>query len=269
MRFSGILITRPRAEALELAGMLAGMPARPESPPPPSQARKSIILPAFEFKARGLPADEVRQLEQAAAKGPVLLIFTSPRSVDFGLGQIPPFVLKVSSLAAIGPATAEILRQAGAPPGLVSRHGYTSEDLLREIRRKSGLPASTDVARGTRAFIFAAPGGRETLREGLATLGFEPRMLMVYEREPAKLEPAAIEAIEQTESLLVVWSSANAMKELQRRLPVDCWNRVLRAEWLVISDRLAALAQSFNPARVHLAAGPSNAAIAHAIQALD
>lgn len=269
MRFSAILITRPRAEALELASMLAELPAKSQSPLPPSHVRKSIILPAFEFKARGLPADEVRQLEQAAKKGPVLLIFTSPRSVDFGLGQIPPIVLEVASLAAIGPATAEILEQTGAPPGLVSRHGYTSEDLLREIQRKRELPASIDVARGTRAFIFAAPGGRETLREGLATLGFEPRMLMVYEREPAKLEPAAIEAIEQTESLLVVWTSANAMKELQRRLPVDCWNRVRQAEWLVISDRLAAVAQSFNPARVHLAAGPSNAAIVRAIEALD
>jgi hypothetical protein len=44
---------------------------------------------------------------------------------------------------------------------------------------------------------------------------------------------------------------------------------VLRAEWLVISDRLANRAQTFHPVRVHQARGPSNAAILQAIQALD
>ncbi|MGH8034512.1 MAG: hypothetical protein ACREO9_04750, partial [Lysobacterales bacterium] len=96
-----------------------------------------------------------------------------------------------------------------------------------------------------------------------------PRMLIVYERLPAALEPELISAVERTESLLVVWSSQNAMNDLSRRLPLPCWNRLLRAHWLVISERLASLANAFGPAQVHQAQGPSNTAILQAIQALD
>jgi uroporphyrinogen-III synthase len=258
VKFSGIVITRPRAEAEELAGMLATIGAKP------------IILPAFEFKARPLPAREIRELEQAAAtQGRILLIFTSPRAVDFGLGQIPTVVIQNAVIGAIGPATAEVLKQAGAAPRIMSHKGYTSEDLLREVVAGSEFRAASGAGEPAPAFILAAPGGREALRDGLNALGFSTRMLMVYEREPAALEPEAIKAIEAVESLLVVWSSDNAMLDLQRRLPPSCRDHMLRAEWLVISERLASRARTFHPARVHQARGPSNAAILQAIQALD
>lgn len=229
----------------------------------------TIILPAFEFRARGLSAPDVRELQEVASgEGPLLLIFTSPRAVDFGLGQVPPVVLRKAVTAAIGPATAEVLKQAGATPRIVSRQGYTSEDLLREIAAAPEFRAKDGAGSPASAFIFAAPGGREALRDGLAALGLSPRLLMVYEREPAALDPAAIAAIEAAERLLVVWSSENAMLDLQRRLPATCWDHVLRAEWLVISDRLASRAQSFHPARVHQARGPSNEAIVQAIRDL-
>ncbi|HLF32109.1 MAG TPA: uroporphyrinogen-III synthase [Xanthomonadales bacterium] len=257
MHYSHILITRPYAEAMELAALLA--PFRVEV----------IILPAFEFAARALPPEQVRQLQQSViAPQPPLLVFTSPRAVDFGLGQVPPGVLKNSRIAAVGASTAEVLLQSGISDVLSPRHGYSSEDLLETIRAEKQLHAPIAAGEAGQAFIFAAPGGRDALREGLEELGFLAQMLLVYERIPASLEPTAIAAIEQAESLLAVWTSANSMNALHQRLPAGCWASLRQAEWLVISDRLMGLAQSFKPAKLHLALGPANADILGAIQAL-
>ncbi len=253
MSFSHILITRPRQEALELAEMLA-----------PSEA-ELIIMPAYEFYASPLFSDQISQLQQAAAGfPPPLLIFTSPRAVEYGLGQIPKDVLHRPQLAAIGPTTANLLEQAGLSVTLQPRQAYSSEDLLESLAAQGS--AREGPAR--RAFIFTAPGGRTALQEGLQALGYEPHMLMVYGSKSAALAPGDIAAIEKAEALLAVWTSANTMNALSQRLPAQCWSHLCRSEWLVISERLRRVARAFSPRHIHLADGPTNSAIVTAIQAL-
>ena len=253
MRFSHILITRPRQESLELAELLAKSAAKP------------IIMPAYDFHASQLFPDQVSQMQQAAAGLlPALLIFTSPRSVEYGLDQIPDDVLQRSQLAAIGPSTASLLERAGLNAILRPRGGFTSEDLLELLSSRNSFAGGSKQA----AFIFAAPGGRMALSEGLQLLGYEPYMLMVYGSKPAALDPGAIAAVEHAQALLAVWTSANSMNALSQRLPAHCWSQLCRAEWLVISERLRRVACGFNPKQVHLADGPTNSDIVSAIEAL-
>jgi uroporphyrinogen-III synthase len=253
MLYSHILITRPQQEASELAEMLA-----------PSGA-ETIIMPAYDFYASALFSDQIGHL-QRAVEGPTapLLIFTSPRSVEHGLGQIPPDILPRMQIAAIGASTAALLEKAGAEVILRPDAGYSSEDLLATLAGQNG-----DRGDGARpAFIMAAPGGRTALNEGLQTLGFEPRMLMVYGRRARKIAPGEITAIEHAEALLGIWTSANTMSALSQRLPAACWSRLCRADWLVISERLRRLARAFSPAHIYLAGGPANSDIYEAIQRL-
>ena len=258
MNFSHILVTRPRQEALELADMLARMPA------------ELIILPAHTFLPVKLLPDQLGQLQAASAKPePMLLIFTSPRAVEFGLSQIPAGVVRAARVAAIGPSTSALLEQAGIAVGIQPRQGYTSEDLIRELALTS--PVNKPKGRVT-AFILAAPGGRTLVKESLQAIGYSVHTLIVYESKPAELDVTAVSAIEQAieraKRILSLWTSANAMTALSERLPAHCWNKLCAGEWLVISDRLAQLARSWNPAKIHTTRGPANEDIAAAVQAL-
>jgi uroporphyrinogen-III synthase len=253
MPFSHILITRPRQEALELAELLAPTHAEP------------IIMPAYDFHATPLFPDQLRQLQQAAT-GPEqpLLIFTSPRSIEHGLAQIPMEVMQHARIAAIGPATAGLLEQSGLEVSLRPEQGFSSENLLDTLDSRG----RSDAVSPRPAFIFAAPGGRTALDEGLQARGYETHMLMVYASRPAELEASAIATIEQASALLAVWTSANTMNSLSQRLPADCWSKLCRGEWLVISERLARVARGYSPRKIHLSGGPSNCDIVATIRAL-
>jgi len=253
MPFSHILITRPQQEARELADLLAASEA------------KVIILPAYDFYASKLFPDQIGQLEHAAAgQPPPLLVFTSPRAVEYGLDQIPPDVLLRARIAAIGPSTASLLEKAGKKVNLRPQQGYTSEDLLNSLAKEG----STRGGQAHPAFILAAPGGRTALNEGLQAQGYEPHMLMVYGRRSAELVSSAVAAIEHAEKLLAVWTSANTMNALSQRLPPPCWLRLCRADWLVISERLQRVARGFSPSHIHLADGPTNTDILESIRTL-
>lgn len=251
MAFSHILITRPRAEGLELAELLASHPAA------------VLTLPAYEFRACALFPDQLKLLADTRAAQP-LVVFTSPRAVEHGLAQLPADLLDGCRVAAIGPTTARQLREAGIAVALQAERGHTSEDLLAVVPAPD--PAAPDGAR--EAFILTAPGGRGALADGLRSRGYRPHLLLVYERKPADLDAAIVETLRDAERVLSVWTSAEAIHSLAQRLPGACWTRLCAGEWLVISERLARVARSFHPGEVHLAPGPANADLVSAVQAL-
>ena len=250
-KFSHVLITRPRAEAEELAGMLKPLDI------------ESIVLPAYDFLACDLFPDQVRVMENAARDQlSHLVVFTSPRAVQYGLRQVSPELLQHSRIAAMGPSTAELIEEAGLTVALHSEKAYATEGLLGALQ----LEGRVSAAEPRHAFILAAPGGRSRLKEGLAALGYASHMLMVYERRTSELPVEAVSAIGHANSLLSVWTSANTMNSLAQRLPANTWLRLCHGEWLVISDRLRRLARAFSPGRIHLSAGPSNSEILKAIR---
>lgn len=246
--FSSVLITRPRDKAERLAGLLSTM------------GIDSIVQPAQDFKARTLGASELEGLVEPA--GPVLLVFTSPRAVEYGLPQLPRALLSGATIAAIGPATSSALAAAGFPATVEPEDGYTSESLLQT------LAAQPHQAGGT-ALVVCAPGGRDALLEGLASQGWQASPLWVYERLGAEIRNQVLEAISAADRLLTVFTSAAAMESLSRRLPPATWFAICRGEWLVISERQVRLARAYGPTAVHLASGPGNAELATAIRSLN
>lgn len=226
---------------------------------------ESIIQPAFEF----VPTDPRQECPDVcadfeAAGSQDLVIFTSPRAVTHGLAQLPREVFLRVRVGAIGPATASALEAAGLRVGVAPADGFTSEALLDTLAADP-----TDAATPQRrAFILAAPGGRQALVEGLAAQGWQARMLMVYRSEPATLDRGALAQLQDATGVLAVWTSGNAMNALSQRLPPATWFRLCQGEWLVISERLQRLARAYGPSRIHLASGPGNGAILASIRSL-
>lgn len=256
-RFSQVLITRPQAEAERLAAMLTPL------------GIDSIVQPAQTFAGREMDAElhaELERLEQSC-----LLIFTSTRSVDFGLPQIPATVLRKARIAAVGPATAKSLAAAGRRVDVAPDEGYTSEALLEALENDPWVADSFRPASGESrplALIMCAPGGREKLLSSLTDSGWDARAVWVYDRLAAEISPEAVESICNAERLLSVWTSGQAMDALSQRLPPAAWYAVCRGDWLVMSRRLQRLARAFGPSAVHLSGGPGNADLAAAIRTL-
>ena len=189
------------------------------------------------------------------------MIFTSPRAVEFGLPQLPAQLLGAASVAAIGPSTARALAAAGRRVDIQPEDGYTSEALL-------GSPAVEAAGDGGHALVVGAPGGREVMADTLGQRGWNARPLWVYERRAADIRPETLQAIEEGQRLLTVFTSGNAMNSLSQRLPPSAWYAICRGDWLVISERLRRLARAFGPSRVHLSNGPQNADLAAAIRSI-
>jgi uroporphyrinogen-III synthase len=247
LNFSHVFISRPRQEAEELAGMLAPLGLR------------AVVQPAFDYCALDARAsDPAGYARLEAARPGDLVVFTSPRAVEYGLAQIPRTLLRQLRVAAIGPGSGAALAAAGIRVAVAAGTGYTSEALLATLAEEA--PGQ--------AFVVAAPGGRQALPEGLSASGWRVEMLMVYRAEPAALDGAALAVLSAAVGVLSVWTSGNAMKALSQRLPPATWFKLCQGEWLVISERLRRLARAYGPGRIHLAAGPGNRALLAAIRGL-
>jgi uroporphyrinogen-III synthase len=251
--FSHVFITRPEREAEELAAMLAPL------------GLQSVVQPAFDYVAlEARVQDPETYVELEAATATDLIVFTSPRAVTHGLAQLPREQLVQLRLAAIGPATASALTAAGLRVDVAARDGFTSEALLEALAAE----VSSSARHPGRAFVLAAPGGRQALLEGLLEQGWKANMLLVYQSEPAALDRAALASLDEAAGVLSIWTSGNAMNALSQRMPPASWFRLCQGEWLVISERLKRLARAYGPSRIHLSNGPGNGAILSAIRNL-
>jgi len=245
------LLTRPRPESEELAGLLAPF------------GLEAVILPAFDFERADIAAAQPDEFARLQDAGPGdLAVFTSTRAVQHGLAQLPAERLRRMRVFAIGPATARALVAAGFRPQAAADGGYTSEALLEHFAAGQG------AATAAHAFIVAAPGGRDALAEGLAARGWEVTRLWAYRAQPAPLDRASVERLAAAAAVLSVWTSGNTIQALSQRLPPAAWFRVCQGPWLVISERLERLARAYGPPRIVRAGGPDNASIVAAVRAL-
>jgi uroporphyrinogen-III synthase len=235
--YTHVLITRPEAESRQLAALLGRAPLTP------------VVIAPYRFESLDAGA-ELAQAWPAAQRR--LAVFTSTRAVQFGLRQLPDGFLQQAEIAAIGPATAAALERAGQPVSIVPEGRYTSETLLThpELARDPG-----------RALIFAAPGGRELLQQGLERLGWQVRVVFVYCRQPVAPGPEQVEALLGAEGIISVWTSENAMRALAEQLPAEAWQAVCRGQGIVTSERLGQCLRELGPARVRVSSGPDNESI--------
>jgi uroporphyrinogen-III synthase len=223
----GVLVTRPEQQAMPLCRLLE------------IQGASTLRLPAIEISAIG------HRREIAARLGALekfdVIIFTSANAVRFGASLLDQ--QRDLNLAAMGPATARALNQAGyrvslQPPALqLPQSGSSgSESLL--------LHSRLEHLAGHRVLIIKGSNGRPLLEQELARRGAEVVAADVYQRVPASPSPevlaallgrftaGAVQVITATSLEIAASLLALATPALRREFE--------RAHWLVPGERIAA-----------------------------
>lgn len=230
-----VLLSRPEPQLGELADWFSATQLIP------------VKMPAFEFTATGQTVAPDAAWHAAPCR---LLIFTSPRAVQFGLPALGEDVLRDSQAAAIGPATTRALADAGVQALQAPGPDYDSEALLATLEERMPEPGT--------AMILAAPGGRTALLEGLQARGWRARLLPVYRRELLEPDLAAVAALEGAGRVLSLWTSGTALDHIMDKLPAAAAEKIRAGRAIVVSGRLADLARKRGMKDVHVAPGASN-----------
>ncbi|HXH02971.1 MAG TPA: uroporphyrinogen-III synthase [Candidatus Competibacteraceae bacterium] len=188
----GVLVTRPAHQAEPLCRLIE------------ARGGRAIRCPVMAIE--GLPAEQV-----ASALKPLrhcqLAVFTSANAVRHALPWLPQPLPPALWLAAIGPATARALAEAGLTPTLSAPPPHNSEALL-------ALPGLQHVA-GWRVLIVRGTGGRELLAETLRSRGAEVAVAEVYRRRRPPLDAAALLAHWQRgEIQAVIATSSESLRNL-------------------------------------------------------
>lgn len=222
-----------------------------------SQGASTLRLPALDIR----PLKDRRALaEQLGALYTFdVIIFTSANAVRFGVSFLDQ--KRDLTLAAIGPATARALNQAGyrvainpgdaslgdtspadtspadASPGAASASGaFDTEALLSH-------PKLTHVS-GHRILIIKGSHGRQVLQQELTRRGATVASVNVYERVPSRPSEAALaEVLERFaagELHAITATSLESGESLLNMATPALRSEFERAHWLVPSGRVAA-----------------------------
>src|SRR6202522_895571 len=220
----GVLVTRPEQQAMPLCRLLE------------NQGATTLRLPAIEIKASRAIGEGRR--ETAARLGALedfdVIIFTSANAVRFGAVLLDQQC--DLTLAAIGPATARALNQAGYRVSVQAPLAFDSESLLLHPRLER--PAGRSV------LIIKGADGRAFLEQELAQRGARVMTADVYRRVPAAPSEAVLAALLDrfTEGAVQVVTSTSV--DIARSL-LGMAGPALRGEfervhWLVPGARIAA-----------------------------
>lgn len=215
----GVLVTRPREQAMPLCRLLEAQGASP------------FRLPAVEIKPladRHALAARLGALEQFD-----LIIFSSSNAVRCGAMLLEQ--KRDLPLAAIGPATARALNHAGYRVAVQPTEGFDSESLLRH-------PKLNAVA-GARVLLVKGSGGRELLQGELTRRGADVAIANVYRREPAQPSVAELAALEARFAARAIQVITATSAEIAGNL-LDLATPALRSafdavEWVAPGARIA------------------------------
>ncbi|BCK86412.1 uroporphyrinogen-III synthase [Sideroxyarcus emersonii] len=190
-----IVITRPRAQAVDLARRIEQLGGTP------------LSFPLLEIEPVGDPQALHEQLSRLQQTD--LAIFVSPNAVHYGMEAIRaagglPRSLQV---ATVGQGSARALHEQGVAQVLAPSGRSDSEALL-------ALPELQQVA-GRRVMIFRGNGGRELLGDTLRARGATVEYIECYRRSKPELDVAALLA-RQPHAVAV--SSSEALAHLRELL---------------------------------------------------
>jgi uroporphyrinogen-III synthase len=216
----GVLVTRPEQQAMPLCRLLE------------IQGATTLRLPAIEIKALGNRRETAAQL--GALTDFDVIIFTSTNAVRFGASLLDQ--KRDLTLAAIGPATARALNQAGYRVALQPVGSVDSEGLLRNPR--------LEHLAGRRVLLVKGSNGRPFLEQELARRGAQVVAADVYERVPAIPNPSVLSAILDRFTAGAVQVITATSLEIAGNL-LELATPALRSEfervhWLVPGARIAA-----------------------------
>ncbi len=200
-----VLLTRPAGQADKLAAAIQGLGGQVTHLP------LLAIEPITERVAVERLKTSIMALDNYDAA-----IFISTNAATLGLEWIESYwpQLPVGLEAyAVGPGTAEILRQLPWPVHC-SDSGVTSEHLL-------ALPGLQDVA-GKRIALFRGQGGRELLAETLRERGARVDYLEIYQRRvPEYSRAVVLKMIEDNAIDTVIATSQQILDSFIALLSVD------------------------------------------------
>ena len=195
------------------------------------EGASTLRLPAVEIRAIG------NRRETAASLGRLedfdVIIFTSTNAVRFGVSLLDQ--RRDLTLAAMGPATARALNQAGYRVAVQPHGTFDSESLL--LQPKLERPA------GRRILIVKGSSGRPFLEQELENRGAQVVTASVYERVPAHPSPAVLAAVLDSFTTGAVQVITATSLEIASNL-LQVASPALRSEfervhWLVPGERVA------------------------------
>ena len=239
----GVLITRPQHQAGDLAEAIE------------ARGGSVISFPVIEIVARD-KADVLADV--AELEDPAITIFISRNAVDHGL----PYAN--GKLAAIGPATSDAIRQAGARVDICPSSGFDTEHLLAE-------PALDDVA-GKTIRIIRGDGGRELLARTLEERGAHVDCVSTYRRNLPAYAAEELNSLEQRwragDLSAVIVMSNQSLENLGALLSDWCREQLPRTPLVTPAARVLKEAMNQYPGcPAILAAGPRTSDIVDALLA--
>ncbi len=161
------------------------------------------------------------------------IVVVSANAVRFGVQLLEE--KRDLHLAAVGPATARALNQAGYRVDIGPTEGFDSEGLLADPRMQN--------LAGRRVLLIKGRGGRELLSTGLAQRGAIVEQAEVYERVAATPSGAELSALEQlcaANHIQVITSTSAEIGASLLRLATPALRVDFeRVHWLVPSARVA------------------------------
>ena len=216
----GVLVTRPEHQAAPLCRLLE------------LQGAHTLRLPALEIEAAG------NRRETAARLGTIekfdVVIFTSTNAVRFGASLLDE--KRDVTLAALGPATARALNQAGYRVAIQPQSTFDSENLLLHPRLEH--PA------GLRLLIVKGRGGRTFLADELLRRGAAVETAEVYRRAPASPDGTVLAALADSftaGAVQVITATSVQIAANLLGLATPALRREFeRAHWLLPAGRVAA-----------------------------
>jgi uroporphyrinogen-III synthase len=217
----GVLVTRPADQALSLCRLLE------------DEGATTLRFPTIEIKQLPDLAQTAQRIGAIDAFD--LIIFTSANAVRLGtvlLAHKHPV-----PLAAIGPATARALSEAGYSVAVQPHAGFDSESLLTHARLNQ--PA------GCRILLVKGRGGRELLQQELTRRGADVVVAEVYERvalAPSERSFAQLQNSFHAQAIQVV--TATSIEIATRLLALgetaNLRRELAAAHWLLPGERIAA-----------------------------
>lgn len=245
-----ILVTRPAAQAGELAALIA------------EQGGEPVLFPLLDIA----PAEDWQPLLSAVERlgDYAVAVFVSPNAVACSLPRIlsrgpwPPGL----PAAATGPGTAEKLAGFGIRDVLVPAGRYDSEALL-ELR-----PLQAECVAGRKVLILRGDGGREWLASTLRERGAAVDCVTCYRRS-APVDASRLVSLLRNNGLdAVTVSSSEALRNLQALLDTVSRERLLTLPVFVPHGRIADAAAKLGLTRVVLTR-PADAGIVEGLCAYD
>ncbi len=217
----GVLITRPSQQAAPLCRLF--------------EAEGALVTRFPALDIRPLPAARAGEAPRGAAADFDLIIFSSANAVRFGAALLEE--RRDLPLAAIGPATARALNQAGYRVAVRPAAGFDSESLLSHPQLRS-------VA-GRRVLLVKGQGGRDLLEQELTRRGASVTLAEVYRREcpaPGAGELRALESLFERRDIQVITATSAEIGRNLLALATPALRRYFdAAHWLVPGARVAGI----------------------------